>query len=1026
MVRNAYFAHHFKSNPKPTFQENPYLRSLQSTLSRHSYTANGEYNAERQVLDEMAHPRSRSWSTKLKGCCISGEYFEALSLFARLQRAGLRPDRHSLPALLKSCTALSEMELGKTLHGHVVKGGYDLDVPVRKALINMYAKRGFLYDSHRLFDEMCWQDPVMWNIIIAGYAQSELHIKAMEFFYSMHVCEEEPKPNPITVAVILPVCARLKSLKCGMSVHAYTIKGGWESQTLVGNALVSMYAKCGSVKDEACRVFKQISQRDTISWNAIIAGCSENGLSEEAFGFFRQMLMVDFKPNYSTIANILPLCTFSYVGCYGKEIHGYILRVGLDCDVSVCNALITFYSRIGHMQETEFVFRNYGVKDLVSWNTMIGGYAMNGCISEALDMFYELLLTGIRPDLITIISILPVCGQLCAFKEGKKIHEYVLGHPGLCNDTAIGNALISFYAKCDSLEDAIWTFSSMQKRDLISWNTMLAAYAEGGCQDKAVDHLRHMQIEGLRPDSVTFLSILNLCPLLGPISVKEAHGCSIRVGLMNELTVGNAIIDAYSKCGSIEYALRTFKSLSQKNAITGNVLISGYVTHKCSQEDAEMIFSHMQDRDLTTWNLMVQVYAQNDCADHALNLFHDLQDQEMRPDAMSLMSILPVCTRLASAQLLRQCHCYAIRACFSDLCLEGALVDAYSKCGSINYAYKLFCMSSQKDLVMFTAMISGYAMHGNGEEALKVFSQMLQLNIKPDHVIMTAVLSACSHVGLIDEGWRHFNSMGEVHGIKPTMEHYSCMVDLLARGGKLKNAYDFITNMPIKPNSNVWGTLLGACKTHNEVDLGRLAADHLFDAEAENIGNYVVLSNIYAADCRWDGVEEVRRLMKVKELKKPAGCSWIEVEKRQHIFVAADLSHPRRLAIFSTLRTLDKHIKELVMESLDSHRVGDKHTLAAETEELQNCFCYIAARTSHSPVEEYEGFNPNVWNSSVMEMEGKKINEDLASVNAAKVFNTEEVRQGKPSIIQRSRFICHSHSQRVKISNLDRVGNVEE
>ncbi|RWW83296.1 hypothetical protein BHE74_00008201, partial [Ensete ventricosum] len=202
------------------------------------------------------------------------------------------------------------------------------------------------------------------------------------------------------------------------------------------------------------------------------------------------------------------------------------------------------------------------------------------------------------------------------------------------------------------------------------------------------------------------------------------------------------------------------------------------------------------------------------------------------------------------------------------------------------------------------------AMHGLAEEAIRVFSDMLEANVKPDHVIMTAVLSACSHAGLIDIGWKLFKSMIEIHGIRPTMEHYACMVYLLARRGRLREAYEFILDIPCEANANVWGTLLGACKIHKEVEIGRMVADHLFDAEAENIGNYVVMSNIYAADGKWEAVEQVRRLMKTRDLKKPAGCSWLEVSMKRHVFVAGDLSHPQRTFIYRTLRTLDQLLKE--------------------------------------------------------------------------------------------------------------------
>ncbi|OMO61143.1 hypothetical protein COLO4_33530 [Corchorus olitorius] len=318
----------------------------------------------------------------------------------------------------------------------------------------------------------------------------------------------------------------------------------------------------------------------------------------------------------------------------------------------------------------------------------------------------------------------------------------------------------------------------------------------------------------------------------------------------------------------------------------------------------------MSVRDLTSWNLMVQAYAENDCPDQALSLLYELQAQGMKPDAVTIMSILPVCTQMASIYLMRQCHGYVIRACFQDARLNAALLDVYAKCGSIWSAHKLFHSTPVKDLVMFTSMVGGYAMHGMGEEALHLFSYMLELGVKPDHVIITAILSACSHTGLVDEGLKIFYSLETAHGMKPSIEQYSCIVDLLARGGRIKDAYSLVAGLPVEANANVWGTLLAACRTHHEVELGRIVANHLFQIEANNIGNYVVMSNLYAADARWDGVMEMRKLMRTRDLRKPAGCSWIEVEKRNNAFIAGDCSHPKRETIYSTLRTLYQQIKE--------------------------------------------------------------------------------------------------------------------
>ncbi|KAH7681436.1 Tetratricopeptide-like helical domain-containing protein [Dioscorea alata] len=871
-----------------------------------------------QMPDKMPDQDYRTQNALIRSCTMNHRYNESVVVFHRMHCDVIRPDCLALAAVVKSSAVLLLHGFGRSLHGFAIKGGYVVIAAVAKALMDMYARFDELCDSHLQFAEMDWRDSVSWNILLSGYAHAELNVQVMNLFCLMHAQgDEDAKPNAITIAVVLPVCAKTRSLKSGQIVHAYAIRTGLESETLVGNALLSMYAKCGSVRDEAHYVFNHIGCKDVISWNSMISGYSEQGFFAEAFQIFKQMISSSFKPNHATVATILPICALVENGYHcGKEIHSYVLRSGIENDLSSNNALLTYYSKIGDMGIAESIFANMQVRDLVSWNTMITGYTMNGRPLRALGLLHELLLTGMEPDSITLLGALSACAQLHNVKEGKKIHNYVLQHPKLCPETSIGNALISFYAKCDKLDDALKTFTGMQRRDLISWNSMTTAYADNDQWEKLADLLNKMSNEGVQPDSVTILSVLQGSTFLGIEKVREVHGYSLRTGIISKLTVGNAILDAYAKCGSIESAFRIFMSLTGKNVITGNTMISGYLKHGYS-DDAERVFNEMCDRDLTSWNLMVQGYAQHDFNDRAICLFREFQAKGMRPDTVSIMSILPACARLASVCLVRQCHGYKTRASFDDLQLEVALLDAYSKCGSVNDAYKLFHASPQKDLVTFTAMIGCYAMHGMAGEALMIFFDMLELNIKPDHVIFTTLLSACSHAGLVDEGWKLFRSIDTTFNIRPTMEHYACMVDLLARRGRLREAYEFIMDMPCKPNASVWGSLLGACKMHGEVEVGQLAADNLLNVEGRNIGNYVVMSNIYAAGGKWDSVEQMRKMMKAKDLKKPAGCSWIEVDSKRHVFVAADLSHPNRSSIYDILVTLDQQIKELYSSAID-------------------------------------------------------------------------------------------------------------
>lgn len=822
--------------------------------------------------------------------------------------------------VLKSCAATLNIDLGKTLHSQLIKLGLGSCHLVSKGILNMYAKSKEFDDCQKFFRQTKNSDTVMWNIVLTGFAGSRLHDQeAMSLFHEMHAVQD-PKPSIVTLAIILPVCTRYGGLSYGKSVHCYATKAGLDSDTLVGNALVSMYSKSGIVKD-ASSVFSSIREKDVVSWNAMIAGLLENELTDEAIGMFQRMNKChDAAPNYATIANILPVCA-SIRGnngyYYGKEIHSYILRrADLAAEITVSNALLTFYLRVGRMCDAETLFNWMESRDVVSWNSIIAGFTSVGQWFKALELFHTFIhLDKIQLDSVTLLSILPAYGNLGALQGGKQIHGYIIRRSVLHADTALHNALINFYARCDCIAGALNSFLCTPKKDLISWNSILDASSERKLETLFITILNWMFKSGITPDSVTILTMVQFCIVVARVDkVKEIHALTMKSVLSLghiQVSVWNALLDAYAKCGNLDYACKLFENIPEKkNVVTFNSIISGYVKYS-SPYAAENIFQRMSERDLTTWNLMVKVYAENNYPSQALKLFIEMQHHGLRPDSMSIMSLLPLCAQMASVHMLKQCHGYVVRACFENILLEGALVDVYSRCGNITSSYKLFQSTKKKDLVLFTAMVGGLAMHGLGEEAVWVFNHMLDLGLKPDHVILTTVLSACSHAGLVDEGLKIFGSIEKVHSITPSMEQYACVVDLLARGGRINEAYSFVTSMPVEATANIWGTLMGACKIHNNVDMARLVADRLFEMDPMDIRNYVALSNLYAANARWEGVQEMRRLMRLRDLKKPAGCSWIEVDNQKNIFVAGDCSHHQRGFIYRILRTLDQQIKDL-------------------------------------------------------------------------------------------------------------------
>eukprot|EP01018_Ginkgo_biloba_P022393 Gb_37554 [translate_table: standard] len=694
-----------------------------------------------------------------------------------------------------------------------------------------------------------------------------------EALNTLHVMNQRCIPvDSETYASLLQACANKKALTEGKQVHTHMLRTQIQVNAFLASNLVSMYAKCGNL-GEARRVFDKISKRNALLWNGMIRGYAMHGYCEEALAIYYQMQQAGVQPDSFTFPCVLKACAGLESLQEGKDVHDTIIRAGFESVVSVGNAIVSMYAKCGSVNDARHLFDRMSQRDLVSWNTIIAVYAQNGHSYEALKLFSQMQFEGVKPDTVTVSSVLPACTQLAVLKNGKEIHDYVI-RSGYDLDVAVANSLVAMYARCRSIENARQVFDKMSEKSTVSWNAMIAGYAQTGHSAKAIILFYQMQRAGLKPDRVTIASVLRPCAHLAALKQgKELHNYIVKSEFNSHVVVDSALVDMYAKCGCLENAQRVFDKMCQ--------------------------------RDVVSWTAMIAGCAENGYGDQALKLFHQMQLSGLKPDPITIASVLPACAHVAALQQGKEIHGYIMRnGLESNDFVVTALVDMYSKCGSIENARQVFDKIFQRDVTLWTAMIAGYAMHGHGEDALTLFHQMQQASMKPDYITFIAVLSACNHAGLVDEGWQYFDCMNRDYKMQPSLEHYACMVDLLGRAGRLDDAHDFIKNMPVKPNVSVWGALLGACRTHSNIELGEHVAKHLFELEPENTGNYVLLSNIYAARGRWDEVEKVRNMMKDRGIRKKPGCSWIEIKNRVHAFFVGNRSHPQMETICATLENL--------------------------------------------------------------------------------------------------------------------------
>ncbi|KMT06218.1 hypothetical protein BVRB_7g161480 [Beta vulgaris subsp. vulgaris] len=595
--------------------------------------------------------------------------------------------------------------------------------------------------------------------------------------------------------------------------------------------------------------------------------------------------------------------------------------------------------------EAYCVFRRIPEPDSVSWTAMIVGYHQMGYYGNALNMFMEMIREGFSPTQFTVTSILASCANMRNLSVGRKVHSFVVKH-GLGSYVSVANSILNMYVKAGDFVKArivfdrmrirnvsSWNsiislhmqsghvdlaraqFDQMAERDIVSWNSIVTGYNQRGFHLEALKVFSEMLKEfSLKPDKFTLASAVSACAGIENLKVgKQIHAYLVRTEFNIFGAVENSLITMYSRCGGVEDARKIIKKsgISNLNVIAFTALMDGYVKLG-DVSPAREIFDSLKDRDVVAWTAMIVGYEQNGLNDDAVALFRLMLKEGPRPNNYTLAAMLSVISSLASLAHGKQIHAVALRlAETSSVSVSNALISMYAKAGSIADARRVFSLHQYKDSVTWTSMIIALAQHGFGEEAIELFEAMLALGIEPDHITYVGVFVACTHVGLVEEGKSYYNMMQNVHKITPTTCHYSCMVDLLGRAGKLQEAQDFIEKMPTEPDNVAWGSLLASCTVHKNVELAKLAADRLLLLDPGNSGAFAALANLYSACGKWAEAAKVRKSMKDKGVKKDQGLSWLQLKNKVHVFGAEDALHPQRDAIYRMMAKIWEEIKKM-------------------------------------------------------------------------------------------------------------------
>ncbi|XP_024536761.1 pentatricopeptide repeat-containing protein At4g39530 [Selaginella moellendorffii] len=753
------------------------------------------------------------WTSAIASCNCNGDPGKALAIFRRMLLHGLLPDNVSFITALKSCVRIQSLAAGKFIHLLVIESGLLTQISVGNALVNMYGKCGSLALAREVFDGMDHRDVISWNAVITAYAQAGHCKEAMELFQAMQE-DGRIEPDSVTFVAVVSACCDPSALEAANRIFALVEERGLlDSDVVLGNALVNMYSKCGSLKS-ATMVFERMKIRDVVSWNAIISALARHDRKDIAMQRFREMQLEGLSPVKVTMVTALSACS-SIAAC--KRLGSWIMERGFAADTIVENALINAYGKCGGLRNARELFDSFKMRDVISWNTMIAAYVQHGQHSQALRLYQQMEMDEtVHSNKSTLVIALGACLAPDALAQGKLIHSRLRGF-GYDSDVFVANALVNMYSKCGSLDDAKSVFNEAAQTDAVSWNVMTAAYVQHSRNEDAIQLFRSMLLKSSLPDRITFATVLGACA--GPAALpqgKTIHSCAFESGLESDDIVGNALLIMYSRCQSVHDAVTIFEKMDRPAIVVWNTMIETYIQHKMFNE-ARMLFFEMDERDVASWNGAIGACTEEHCYEEAFQLFHEMQLQGFAANKSTYLTLLSSCDSQSPKWLSRTKlvhHRIHSSGFESEEAVGSALVKAYSRCASIDEARRVFDSILQKDVVLWTTMISVYAQDGYSEAALELFQQMEKEEaLLPDGFTLASALAACTGPEMLEEG-REIHALVIERGCESELVVGNALVSMYANCGTLQDALECFQKMAQR-NVVSWNAMIAAYVHHN-------------------------------------------------------------------------------------------------------------------------------------------------------------------------------------------------------------------
>ncbi|KAF8108321.1 hypothetical protein N665_0111s0033 [Sinapis alba] len=787
-------------------------------------------NLSRIIFDSVQDPGVVLYNSMIRGYTRAGLHREALELFRYMsEEKGIVPDKYSFTFALKACTGALDLERGLGIHELISEMGFESDVYIGTALVEMYCKGGDLVSAREVFDEMSERDVVTWNIMVSGLVQNGCFVEALRLFRGM--CLSCVEIDHVSLYNLIPAVSTIGSKDVCRCLHGFVVKKGFSSG--VSSGLIDMYCKCVDLDAAEC-VFYEVWSKEDSSWGTMMAAHAHNGCFTKVLELFDVMRNYDVRVNKVAVVSALQAAACIGDLEKGIAIHEFVVQQGMMGEVSVATSLVSMYSKCGELEIAEQLFANIEDRDVVTWSAMIASFELAGHHDDALSLFRDMMRTDVKPNAVALTSVLPACAGIADSRLGKSIHCNAI-RTDIESELATATAIISMYAKSGLFSPALKAFERLPIKDAVAFNALAQGYTQIGDASKAFDVYNKMKLHGVCPDSGTMVGLLQTCALCSDYDRGSCvYGQTIKHGFDSECHVAHALIDMFTKC----HALAEAKSLFDK----------------CGFE-----------KSTVAWNIMMNGYLINGQAEEAISAFRQMKNENFQPNIITFVNILHAAAQLAALKVGMSVQARLIRFGYSShTAIGNSLVDMYAKCGMIESSERCFVEIRNKDMGSWNIMLSAYAVNGLASSAVSLFLSMQENQLRLDSVSFLSVLSACRHAGLVEEGKRVFKDMEERQKIEAEVEHYACMVDLLGKAGLFNEAVGMMRRMRVKASVGVWGALLSCSRMHCNLWLSNAALCQLVKLEPLNPSHY-------------DQEGRLGDVNNGSRIKKIPACSWIQV-----------------------------------------------------------------------------------------------------------------------------------------------------